>query len=146
MSDLKANMVQVHVYRRIESGQIEYLLLQRASTEPLYPLLWQIVTGRMEEGESAIAAAKREVIEETGICTETMVVVPYIASFYFEPDDSIHHVPVFAVEVPEDTVVRLSIEHIDFVWLRFEKAWQRLVFPGHREGLRILRDYVISAM
>jgi 8-oxo-dGTP pyrophosphatase MutT (NUDIX family) len=144
MSSLIASMVQVYVHRRNAAGDTEYLLLQRAAEEPLYPLLWQMVTGTIEGGESAVEAARREVLEETGIHVERMTVVPYIASFYFEPEDSIHHVPVFAVEVPEDTVIRLSTEHSAAVWLHFDPAWQRLVFPGHREGLRILRDYILA--
>ncbi len=141
MAGSKVDMVQAYLYRRTSTGITEYLLLQRAAEEILYPLLWQMVTGRIEEGESAAAAAKREIFEETGVKADLLSIVPYIASFYFEPDDSVHHVPVFAVEVPEYATIRLSSEHTDAVWLEFDEAWQRLVFPGHREGLRILRDY-----
>ncbi len=144
MSILSVDMVQVHVYRRGGTGEVEYLLLQRAADEELYPSLWQMVTGHIEAGETAVAAAKREVMEETGVVAASVAVVPYVASFYFEPDDSIHHVPVFAVEVSADTAIRLSTEHADLAWLRYEDAMRRLVFPGHREGLRILRDYMLA--
>lgn len=137
-------MIQAYIYRRTVCGEYEYLLLQRARHEELYPLLWQMVTGRIEAGETAIDAAKREIEEETGIRNAEVAVVPYVASFYFPPDDSIHHVPVFAVEVPEDTDILLSSEHTALEWLSYSPAWERLTFPGHREGLRILREYVLD--
>ncbi|MBE0645287.1 MAG: NUDIX domain-containing protein [Bacteroidetes bacterium] len=145
MSGLAVTMIQAYVYRRRTTGVIEYLLLQRAAEEELYPRLWQMVTGRIENGETASAAAIREIREETGIEAAQVDVVPYVASFYFEPDDSIHHVPVFAVEVPAGAGVRLSAEHSTSEWLEYDHAWQRLVFPGHREGLRVLRDYMLTA-
>ncbi len=144
MSGLAVTMIQAYIHRRTAAGDTEYLLLRRAAEEKLYPLLWQMVTGRIEAGEAAIEAAKREIREETGIRAAEVAVVPYVASFYFPPDDSIHHVPVFAVEVPEDTEIQISSEHSAFEWLDYAHAWQRLTFPGHREGLRILREYVLT--
>lgn len=145
MSNIVSDMVQVHVFRVNPSKEIEYLLLQRAPDEVLYPGLWQMVTGSIETGETAVAAARREVLEETGMHATELTVVPYIASFYLETDDSIHHVPVFAAEVPHASAVCLSPEHTALSWLRYDDAWRRLVFPGHREGLRILEEFVLHA-
>lgn len=145
MSGVNVSFVQVYLYRRRGDGEMEYLVLRRAEDEELYPGLWQMVTGRIEEGESASAAAHRELFEETGVIAVQLDVVPYVASFYFEPDDSIHHVPVFAAEVSSDTEVRISSEHSACEWLCFDDARRRLVFPGHREGLRILQEYVLHA-
>ncbi|MBN1448621.1 MAG: NUDIX pyrophosphatase [Bacteroidetes bacterium] len=136
--------IQAYLYRRREMGPTEYLLLQRARAETLYPGMWQMITGRIESGEGAVEAARREIYEETGMQPDAIFVVPYVAAFYFAQDDSIHHVPVFAATVPSDAEVLLSTEHDAYAWLEYEEAWKRLVFPGHREGLRMLRDYVIE--
>lgn len=144
MTDFAVRFVQVHLYRRTVDGGVEFLVLRRAPDEVLYPGLWQMVTGTIEDGETATEAARREVCEETGIAIPRLDVVPYVASFYLEGDDSIHHVPVFAAEVFSEMEVRLSAEHDTFVWLPYEEAWQRLVFPGHREGLRILSQYILG--
>ncbi len=141
--EMKATMIQAYVYRRGSDGAMRYLLLRRAAGEALYPGMWQMVTGRVEDGERATDAASREIFEETGLRDARLTVVPYVPSFYFAPDDSIQHVPVFAAEAPADFTVRLSAEHDEADWLPYEEAWSRLVFPGHREGLRILRDYTL---
>jgi hypothetical protein len=48
------------------------------------------------------------------------------------------------MEATCDCAIQLSTEHEEFAWLSFKDAWRRLVFPGHREGLRILREYCIE--
>lgn len=138
------DMIQAYVYRIREKGTVEYLLLRRSEGERLYPGMWQMVTGRIEEGERAMETARREISEETGLTVDKLLVVPYIAAFYFPPDNTIHNVPVFAAQVEGMAAVRLSGEHQEFAWLQFEEAWRRLVFPGHREGLRILREYCLE--
>ncbi|MDT8324057.1 MAG: NUDIX pyrophosphatase [Bacteroidota bacterium] len=142
--EMKVTMIQAYVYRRSADGDMSYLLLRRATGERLYPGMWQMVTGRLEAGERAVDAAKREIFEETGLRVTELTVVPYVASFYFAPDDAVHHVPVFAAEAPTDFIIHLSVEHEDAAWLPFAEAHERLVFPGHREGLRTLRDYILS--
>jgi len=141
---LACTLIQAYLLRHSRDGEAEFLLLRRAKDEELYPGMWQMITGRIEADETAVECARREIREETGIECPTLVVVPYIASFYFAPDDSIHHVPVFAAEVAGDAPVHLSDEHDEHAWLSFDAAWERLVFPGHREGLRILREYLIN--
>ena len=140
----KADMIQAYVFRTMSDGSVEYLLLRRSEEERLYPGMWQMITGRLKETESALQAARREITEETGLLPDTLIVVPYIASFYFPPGNSIHHVPVFAMEANRNAEIRLSHEHQEFAWLGYDVAWRRLVFPGHREGLRILRDYCLE--
>lgn len=144
MPEIVSRMVQVHI-ARLACEQYEYLLLQRADDEPAYPGVWQVITGGIEPGETAVEAARRELIEETGLLHETMWAVPYVASFFDAKRDAIHLVPVFAVIVSPATEPTLSSEHKAYEWLSFEAVQKRLVFPSHHEGTRIVRDYLLHS-
>ena len=45
------NLVEAHIFRETENG-IEFLLLKRAADQ-IYPCVWQMVSGKIKEGEKA---------------------------------------------------------------------------------------------
>ena len=47
------------------------LMLKRFNNATHYPGTWSLVVGKIEEGESPVAAARREIMEETGISVFT---------------------------------------------------------------------------
>jgi ADP-ribose pyrophosphatase len=49
-----------------ESGDEPRVLLERQYRYPVQEYLWELPAGRIDPGESALAGAKRELIEETG--------------------------------------------------------------------------------
>ncbi len=137
-------MIQLHVFRKTRSGEYEHLILKRAPDEPVFPGIWQVITGYIEGGEQAFEAAVREMREETKLHALHIHVVPFIASFYHAQKDAVELIPVFCAEVNEDAVVLLSREHSDFAWLLKDDALTHLVFPGQIEGLRILNDHILN--
>ena len=62
---MKATHVEVYVFRAEAASR--FLLLLRRSAHDSLPGVWQPVTGRIHRRESALAAAAREVREETGL-------------------------------------------------------------------------------
>lgn len=100
--------VTVLIFRE---GQM--LSMRRSSTQEAGPGLWEGVSGRVRAGEDPIAAARREVIEETGLDVEIQPrpVTSYAAMRRGEPMTVI----VFVADHQSGEVV-LSEEHDDFRW------------------------------
>jgi dihydroneopterin triphosphate diphosphatase len=135
--------VEVCVFKRGDDGP-RYLLLKRSASESLYPGMWQLVTGSMHEGERAADAASREFREETGLSALNWWVVPFVNSFYVAETDTVHASPCFAVETDPTHSPTLSHEHQDFEWCEIGDAHQRLVWPGQRQELQIVHEYIVG--
>ena len=143
MADVSSDLIEICPFR-IREDRGEYLLLRRSAGDPLYPLLWQFVTGRVEEGESSHRAALRELKEETGADGVRLWVVPSVNSFYDPERDCVNIVPLFAAQIDPAFQVRLSGEHSAFEWLPFEESMRLLVWPGQRSCLEIVRRYILG--
>jgi 8-oxo-dGTP diphosphatase len=89
------------------------LSMRRATTEDAAPGLWEGVSGRARLGEDPIVAARREVIEETGlqVAIEPRPVTAYAACRRDEPMTVI----VFVAKHERGEVV-LSKEHDAYRW------------------------------
>ena len=142
MPRIVSRIVEVVVFRFSRTGP-EFLMLRRAADEPLYPGIWQVVTGTVRDGETALAAARRELQEETQLEPRGFWVVPYVSTFYEPQADELHQCPFFAAQVgPGDEPV-LSGEHQDYRWLPLADATSLLLWPSQREGLRVTEQLVI---
>jgi dihydroneopterin triphosphate diphosphatase len=143
MPQILSDWIHAFVFRLHPVHEFEILLLHRSADEIILPGIWQIVTGGIDAGETAFDAARREVAEETGFLCDELIVLPYVGSFYFAKKDAIEMQAAFACRATPDFEVRLSHEHQNFRWLPYDEAMEKLVFPTQKEGLTILRDYVI---
>jgi 8-oxo-dGTP pyrophosphatase MutT (NUDIX family) len=157
---LTPTQIQAHIARRAESDSPkdkaktdeppswEFLVLQRAADEDIYPNLWQVVTGMIESKplETAPEAAFREIQEETGLQPHELWVLPTVASFFSLRDNAIVHVPCFGVIVPHGAQVALSGEHQAFAWLGYEQALERLPMPSHIEGTKVFYEHILTKL
>lgn len=132
-------MVEAHIFREADND-LEFLLLKRSEME-IFPGLWQMVTGSIDQGEKAFETAFREIKEETGLVPEKLWLVPYINSFYSWRRNHICMVPVFAAMVNLDAPVRISHEHSAFQWVNKQKALELLAWPGQKTSVEIICDY-----
>lgn len=142
MSTVICRSMEVVVFRLMKD-HAEYLVLQRSREERVHPCMWQIITGIIEEGETAVAAALREVGEEAGLTGLRLWNVPLVNSFYDATRDAVNMVPVFAIQVDPGAQVALSEEHMAYQWFSKADAWNRLVWPAHRDSLDVVESYIV---
>jgi 8-oxo-dGTP pyrophosphatase MutT (NUDIX family) len=110
-------MVAVFVVRQ-GAGPRDYQFLQllRKSADFLGGT-WQIVRGSIEPGETAVAAALRELREETGLAPVEFFRLGTIETFYLQAGDTlVHSVPFCAIVAPDAQVV-LNDEHTAHRWM-----------------------------
>ena len=141
MPAIVSRVIEVCIFRR-QQGLPQYLLLRRSEKDSLYPGVWQLVTGSVHEGERAVDAAKREVVEETGMNVARFWVVPLVNSFYVPVNDTVHMSPIFAAEVDPASIVRLSHEHQELRWCSLVDAYETLVWPAHRAAVQLVHEYI----
>ncbi|MCP2257888.1 8-oxo-dGTP diphosphatase [Streptoalloteichus tenebrarius] len=91
------------------------LVLQRRPDEEFLPGLWELPSGKVEEGEDLLTALHREVAEETGL--EVAEVTGYLGSFdYTSGSGRRTRQHTFTVSVAQPGPLTLS-EHSDHAWI-----------------------------
>ena len=141
MPKIKVRVVDCYIFSQT-GKDIHYLLLKRNKNR-IYEHLWQGVAGKIEKDETAWQAAIRELKEETSLKPFRMFAVDHISAFYESHQDRVNLVPVFGIEVKDRKVI-LSEEHIDYEWLSFKDAYERLPWNGQKKGLSIVNDMITS--
>jgi dATP pyrophosphohydrolase len=120
----------------------EVLLLRRREPADW----WQSVTGSLEEGETALRAAQRELREETGLSGDADLEDAGIVNTYpiiepwrarFAPGVTHNTEHVFRIVVPERFGPALT-EHAEHAWLSKAAALERATSVTDRDAIRAL--------
>ncbi len=121
----------------------EFLLLERRRP----PGFWQSVTGSLEWGEMADDAARREVIEETGITqgllrnlqwTQVYDILPAFGKKY-APGITRNLEHAFALKLLQRVPVTLSPEHVQYRWASAADAVETASSSTNRAVIQQLR-------
>lgn len=82
-----------------------------------------------------MAAALRELAEETGLAPIRFYNLSRVESFYLHRLDQVALIPCFAAVVEPAAVVRLSREHDEARWLPIGEAAGAVAWPRERRAL-----------
>lgn len=116
-----------------------YLLIRRCGE--YLTNTWQMVTGGIDEGETAWQAALREIFEETGLIPNKLYSADAVETFYLKSIDKMTCVPVFLATIDTLQSIKLSpTEHDAYEWLSFEKAHERLVWSEQKRILKHIHE------
>ncbi len=149
---IQAHIVRLHPSNTLdsESSRWEHLVLRRSPTQTQFPNMWQVVTGTIEESETPLATAFREIEEETGVRADELWILPHVGTFYDARRNAMNLVPCFAAifsnNTPEAASVQLSSEHTAFAWLAKEEAERQLVIPSHIQGVEVLERHILPLL
>lgn len=133
MDDPRCAFIEVYVFRR-RGRRVEFLCLRRGAVRFL-PGVWQPVTGRCRARERGLAAAAREVREETGLVPARWWALEAPTIFYDATRDRVRSYPRFVAEIAWDAAVRLSGEHVEWAFLPATGAGRRYLWDSQRQGL-----------
>ncbi|HEX7029107.1 MAG TPA: dihydroneopterin triphosphate diphosphatase [Gammaproteobacteria bacterium] len=122
----------------------EVLLLRRRDPRGY----WQSVTGSLEQGESAIAAARRELheetglaagagLEDTGLVNEFEIIPPWTARY--APGTKTNREHVYLLQLRERPAIELDPrEHVEYRWLLPPDAVALASSSTNRDAIRRL--------
>ena len=143
----KQYKIPVSILVIIYTKDMEILLLHRKDKKNF----WQSVTGSIEEGESPVNAAKRELLEETGIDHKEFLLLDWKFSqqyeifphwrYRYEPNVTHNIEHVFSVELPEKIIVNLEpSEHKEYKWVPLHNAIKEVFSGTNADALKKLYE------
>ena len=92
-----------------------YLLTKRDMSKDVYPGYWEASAGGSAlSGEEKLEAAKRELLEETGLTASSMELISHT---FREPSHSMFYSYLAIVDADKDSVVLQEGETVDYKWV-----------------------------
>ena len=116
----------------LKSSEVNYLLLRYGTGH------WDFVKGNVEPDESEKETVIRELREETGIVDAQFIddFREKIEYFYRRQGATIHKEVIFFLIKTRSEKVELSYEHVDYTWLNYQHAMEKLTFKNAKDVLQ----------
>ena len=117
---------------------------------------WGFAKGHVEQGETEEQTAKREIFEETGI--KDLKFIPgfkRLEKYFFKKSYGLEgearkkapwvfKLVVFFLAETKGADIKISDEHIGFVWLPIEEAIKKTTFKNSKKLLKEADEFVIK--
>lgn len=140
-----AKLFNVGIKGLIENAEGKVLVLKSSLKGHRLPTqaYWDIPGGRIEEGEKVLDVLRREIEEETGIKELQK------EAEFFHAVISNHQIPfedkilglvlmVYKVQIPKNSKIKLSDEHLAYEWVEKVEAAKRLANKYPEEFTQLL--------
>ena len=105
---------------------------------------WGFPKGHVEDHETEIETAKREMKEETGL--EIKFIFGFkdeIEYFYKTKDGKLSKKKVvFFIGIPKSKEVKLSFEHDGYKWMKYEDALKTITFENEKRVLKRAHEFI----
>ncbi len=148
MIKIISDTIQCHIAGFSElDNTYKFLVLQRSLKETFFPGFWQVITGTVQENETALQCSIREIKEEIGIsATENQLFsLPYIANFFIPKTNSISLAPVFGLIIPLSSEIKISDEHQNFKWLDADEFDSTIKIQSHKEANKVFIETILNS-
>ena len=114
------------------------ILLVRQYRLPAGKLLWELPAGKVDEGENALQAARRELIEETGYRAKKWT---KLASFFVSPGYVQERMTIYLAEnLTAGEATPMDDERIEAQWFK-RKHVARMIEDGEIEDAKTIIGY-----
>jgi bis(5'-nucleosidyl)-tetraphosphatase len=116
----------------LKDSEVKYLLLHYEAGH------WDFVKGNVEPNETEQETVIRELREETGI-TDAKFIEAFkekIDYFYRRQGTTIHKEVIFYLMETNTETVKISYEHVGYIWLNYQQAMEKLTFKNARDVLQ----------
>lgn len=127
------------IYRK-KAGEIQYLLLQSMNKGHF----WGFPKGHIEENESLLEAAQREIKEETTL--ELPIQTDFsVYTEYDLPNGNRKQMTLYTAELTKDQALHLQAEEIKNAgWFNYQNARERLTYDNLKDLLDQVNTYLIG--
>jgi 8-oxo-dGTP pyrophosphatase MutT (NUDIX family) len=105
---------------------------------------WDFVKGNVEANESEKQTVTREMMEETGITNAEFIegFRESINYFYRRQGLTVSKEVVFYLIESQTQEIKLSFEHIGYIWTDYQTAMEKLTFRNAKETLQKAHEYL----
>lgn len=105
---------------------------------------WDFPRGKVERGETDEETARREIEEETGI-SEIKLIPGFKKTtnwYYRWKGRNIYKEAVYFLTEVKTEIVKISHEHLEFVWVDFRDAMQTLTYDNTKDILKAAHGFL----